>query len=310
MEPKTIHSVNLPHNCDSVEINHARDRVFVGMYEYEESSSSRGGGFAMLDREGEVRHVYVNKDWGALDACWSSRDDTIVVASSDGIVRVYDCTDIDNPACVGETQAVQTPGSDKTENILMTIDMKGNMWSTITAKGELALFRDGNVISRIEAHSRIIESWACSLTHDTNMVASGSDDCALKIWDTRTSELVMQNTKSHTMGTTCLEFMSDTEILTGSYDDRIRRFDIRHIKEPVTERKSIGGIWRLKPCGNRIFVAACYGGCSVVDFADFRPIVSEYTKHESMAYGIGALEESCAVSCSFYDKLVTYWDFS
>ena len=310
LEPRTVHSVNLPHNCDSVEINTARDRVFVGMYEYEESSFSRGGGFAMLDREGRVRHTHVNKDWGALDACWNANNDTIVMASSDGIVRVYDCTDMDNPTCVRETRAVETPGSDKTENILMAIDVKGDMWCTITAKGELAFFRTGNLISRIDAHSNVIESWACALSHDTTMAASGSDDCALKIWDTRTNELAMQNTKSHMMGTTCLEFISDTEILTGSYDDRIRRFDLRNIKEPVTERKSIGGIWRLKPLEDRLFVAACYGGCSVVDIGDFRPIVSEYTKHESMAYGIGALDHNYAVSCSFYDKLVSYWDFS
>jgi len=252
----------------------------------------------------------VNKEWGALDACWTDTENRIVLASSDGIVRVYDCTEMSNPICSGEIKAVDIPGSEKTENILMTIDAKGDMWSTITAKGEIALFRESHLISRFDAHSNVIESWACSLSPDTTMVASGSDDCSLKIWDTRTNELVMQNTRSHMMGTTCLEFMSDTDILTGSYDDRIRRFDLRSLREPVTERKSIGGIWRLKPFGDRLFVAACYGGCSVVNINDFNPIASEYTEHESMAYGIGVLDCDLAVSCSFYDKLVSYWGIS
>jgi hypothetical protein len=81
------------------------------------------------------------------------------------------------------------------------------------------------------------------------------------------------------------------------------------MSHPVIEKKTIGGVWRLKPREDQLFVAACYGGCVVVGSVDFEPLVTEYTEHESMAYGIGALSNNSAVSCSFYDKLVQFWSF-
>lgn len=309
-KPQTTKTIFLPHNCDSVEINNSRDRVFVGMYEYEESSAARGGGFALLDVEGRVTHTHVNKEWGALDAKWGETGTNIAVASSDGIVRVFDCTDMSGPKLVADIPAVDDPSSEKTQNILMTIDARDNIMSTITAKGEIALFRDCVLHDRFQAHSPEIESWTCALSPDSKIVASGADDCALKLWDTRSKEIAIDSKKAHMMGVTCIEFLSDTDLLTGSYDDRIRKFDLRNLSQPVTEKKTIGGVWRLKPFEDRIFVAACYGGCVVVSLEGFVPITADYTEHESMAYGVDAINSTNAVSCSFYDKRVQYWQLS
>jgi diphthamide biosynthesis protein 7 len=187
--------------------------------------------------------------------------------------------------------------------------------ATITAKGELSIVSDWAAEPvKVQAHSPILESWSCALSPDTKLVGTGSDDCVLKIWDSRCLKEgpSIQNEKSHSMGVTCIEFLQGDShhLLTGSYDDRIRRFDLRNLSQPVLERKTIGGVWRLKPWENdRLFVAACYGGCTVVRMDDFEPIVTNYTEHQSMAYGIGALSINCVVSCSFYDKLVQFWCF-
>jgi diphthamide biosynthesis protein 7 len=133
----------------------------------------------------------------------------------------------------------------------------------------------------------------------------------MKVWDARSSDLVHQDKRSHSMGVTCLEFLSDNIILTGSYDERIRKFDLRNPSVPLVEFKSIGGIWRLKPCEKYLLVAACYGGCQILaeDECSYKYVVPEYKGHDSMAYGIASLGEGKAVSCSFYDRSVQFWSF-
>jgi diphthamide biosynthesis protein 7 len=309
--PVTRKTVYLPHNCDSVEVSPDLHKIFVGMYEYEESSSTRGGGFVLLNRDGEISAQGLSTEFGALDAKWI--DDTkLILACSDGVIRTVNG---ENGEIVASLPVVDNPGSNNTGNILMTIDAVESNMATITAKGEISLICGDRLVSKIQAHSSIVESWSCALSPESAaLVASGSDDCTLKFWDTRSSELVLENKRSHTMGTTCIEFLDNpNEVLTGSYDDRIRRFDMRNINQPVEERKTIGGVWRIKPFGKtgRIFVAACYGGCTVVDMNEgFSALISDYTEHDSMAYGIGALSDNSAVSCSFYDKRVQYWCFS
>ena len=305
-DPYTIKRYTAPHNCDSVEVNPSKSRAFVGMYEYEESSASRGGGFLIMSSEGELVHNHSTPNYGCLDAKWIS-DSDIAFACSDGLIRTYSTF---SNSVSSEVPVVPHPSPTNTANILMTIDVVKETTAVITAKGELILVKEGQVVTRWEAHSPIIESWTCALRPDANLVATGSDDCSLRFWDTRSQELVLSNTKSHRMGTTCIEFLGESEVLSGSYDDRIRKFDLRNLSEPILEFKSIGGIWRLKPTeSNHLMVAACYGGCQVVDLTDFSPVVSRYVEHESMAYGIDSISADTGVSCSFYDKQILYWKY-
>ena len=301
----TFAKYTAPYNCDAVEISPNKESVFVGMYEYEESSSSREGGFLMMNSQGELEQTLTTVDYGCLDAKWTS-DTEIVIACSDGIIRTYSTV---SKSIVAEVALVDSPTSANTANILMTIDVEAETTAAISAKGQLSLLRNNTILSQWEAHSPVIESWTCALNKEATIVATGSDDCCLKFWDTRSEELIFSNSKSHRMGTTCIEFIRENEVLSGSYDDRIRKFDMRNLTQPIIEYKSIGGIWRMKPIDNILLVAACYGGCQVINFDDFTPIVAEYTLHESMAYGIGALSKNTAVSCSFYDKQILYWNY-
>lgn len=296
--------IDAPFNCDSIEVNPSTDTIFVGMYEYEESSSSRCGGFLILDAKGDEISRIVS-DYGCLDAKWLSYD-LITIACSDGVIRNYSKS-LDT--IVQEIPIVSKPSSSDTSNIIMTIDSVYGRTATITAKGQLVLTKDAVLIRQWEAHSPVIESWCCGLNPDASVVVSGSDDCSLKFWDTNSQDLLHHDLRNHSMGTTCIEFLDNNMLLSGSYDDRIRLFDMRNLADPVKEVKSIGGIWRLKPFSNRLFVAACYGGCQILELDTLEPIVTEYTGHESMAYGIGALNLNKAVSCSFYDKSIQFWEF-
>jgi WD40 repeat protein len=285
-------------------VNPSLEKVFVGMYEYQESSSTRGGGFLVTDKVGTILTTS-ERDFGCLDAKWLS-DDMLVIACSDGIIRWYDAAQRE---ILQETKLSSTTGSGCTENILMTVDSVQDITAAISAKGVLSIIKGRSEIDQWEAHNPVYESWCCGLNPGGEMVVTGSDDCSLKYWDVRTREIVHHDKRNHTMGTTCVEFLDENTLLSGCYDDRIRKFDLRHLAVPMSEFKSIGGIWRMKPHSGKLYVAACYGGCQVLRLDTFDP-VEEYKGHESMVYGIGALGDSNVVSCSFYDKSIRFWDLS
>jgi WD40 repeat protein len=296
----TLQTLSTPFNCDCVEINPTRrDRALIGMYEYEESSASRGGGFLLVDRDGAVTDSVTGPDWGVLDAQWFD-DEIVLMACSDGVIRRWSRSGLSE-------FPVEEPGGG-VGSILMTVDLcpATGRAVTISAKGRVSLLSpDGAVTGTWEAHSPVIESWMAAVRGDT--VVTGSDDCSLRVWDARSQSLVAQNTRTHGAGTTVARFLSDTTILSGSYDERIRRFDLRNLASPVEEVRSIGGIWRLKPFHDLLLVAACYGGCEIRSLADLSPAGGPYTEHESMVYGIDCFERDRVVSCSFYDKSVRFW---
>jgi WD40 repeat protein len=306
--PKVVKSITAPSNCDSIEVG--KDKVFVGMYNYDESSSVRGGGYLLLDRDGDIVVTELNENFGCLDAVWRS-DNLVATACSDGYIRTIDSA---NGAIVETIGLTESPGSaERTDNILMALSDNGTHIAAISAKGQLVIL-DGShgeaVMDIPAAHDPVIESWTCALgPKECNLVASGADDCCLKLWDVRSGTNVMTNKRSHQTGVTTVRFMSETELISGSYDERIRRFDIRNIIQPVTEEKSIGGVWRLKPCDDLLFVAACYGGCQVVALDTFKPVCEPHLEHKSMAYGISPINSSRAMSCSFYDHLIQVWQF-
>jgi WD40 repeat protein len=297
--------ISAPFNCDSVEVSPSKDKVFVGMYQYEETTMERGGGYLLLDNRGEIISES-KKEYGCLDAQWLD-DEKIIVACSDGILRVIDV----EKQSTNEVPIVSHPSTTDTQNITMTVDTVSNVTAAISAKGVLTIVKEfSSVFSSWQAHAVELESWCCDLNSSATMVASGSDDCCLKLWDARSGELIHNDRRTHSMGVTCLEFISEHFLLSGSYDDRIRKFDLRNMSTPIFEYRSIGGIWRLKPEDDILLVAACYGGCDVLrmEESSLKPI-REFKGHESMAYGIGCLGAGEAVSCSFYDRSIQFWSF-
>lgn len=294
-----------PFNCDSVEINNDQSKVFVGMYQYEASTTLRGGGYQVYNNQGDLL-ASCPQNFGCLDAKWVT-DNVVVSACSDGILRWIE---VDDNRLVQEVAIVPNPSSSDTENIIMTVDAVSDLTVSITAKGRLTVIKDRTLIlSSWEAHSPVVESWACDISPDGRVIASGADDCTLRFWDARTTDIIHNDSKNHSMGTTCIEFLSETLVLSGSYDEKIRKFDMRNLSFPVDEVKTVGGVWRLKHCEGLLFVAACYGGCQIFNPVTLTPVLQEYRGHDSMAYGIDYLGDNKVVSCSFYDRSVQFWTY-
>ncbi|KAM7461257.1 hypothetical protein LguiA_029378 [Lonicera macranthoides] len=183
-----------------------------------------------------------------------------------------------------------------------------------------------NKVQEWEGHE--FEVWAtCFDIHQPQLVYTGSDDCKFKCWDLRmdSSELAFQNSKAHTMGVCCIaKNPSDPyTLLTGSYDEYLRIWDVRSMSKPISKTSIClgGGVWRIKyhPSVVDIVVAACmHNGFSIVKVNGDKPeVVETYNKHESLAYGVdwqgvslckdGKRKSSVVATCSFYDRLLRVW---
>ena len=106
----------------------------------------------------------------------------------------------------------------------------------------------------------------------------------------------------------------------GSYDERIRFWDMRQIRTPVccAEIPCGGGVWRLAwhPVDSAVLLAACMqqGFAIVRDGGVFLRYGDGAAsgEHGSLGYGVAwcSLPDGrhAAVSCSFYDRSVHVWD--
>jgi diphthamide biosynthesis protein 7 len=126
------------------------------------------------------------------------------------------------------------------------------------------------------------------------------------------------------MGVCCIAQnpLEGNMLLTGSYDEYLRVWDMRSMAKPVNE-KSLnlgGGVWRIKyhPSIADVILAACmHNGFAIVKVGTKDATVMEtYCKHESLAYGAdwqtSEVEEhntdsSVIATCSFYDRLLRVW---
>ncbi|CEM10109.1 unnamed protein product [Vitrella brassicaformis CCMP3155] len=165
------------------------------------------------------------------------------------------------------------------------------------------------------------------------LIATGADDCVMKIWDARVGfdAPVAHNRREHPMGVTAIAFHDTDEhtLLSGCYDEHVRVWDLRSIGSPTSSFKSSGGVWRIKwdstlrrsspgqgPSVDRLMVAACHGGCQIWQTQPTATgeyeLLHEYTGHGSMAYGIASVPSAAPgahyyASCSFYDRKLALW---
>lgn len=66
---------------------------------------------------------------------------------------------------------------------------------------------------------------------------SGSEDGVIKVWDVRNHENYQNINQSHEVGVTFTEKIDSNTLLTGSYDNYMRTFDLRNFTKPILEYK-------------------------------------------------------------------------
>ncbi|KAK0587947.1 hypothetical protein LWI29_031700 [Acer saccharum] len=330
-------------NADAVEFcpHDSHHRVLAAStYTLQEGDKpTRNGSISLFNvdaEESKLELFYRLDTAGIFDIKWSpvggNAGPLLAQADADGHVKVYslECT-VDEPEAIGGFLR-EINGEKISSSMCLCLD-----WNPSATSMTVGL-SDGSVsiISFAESQLEILqewkahdfELWATSFDiHQPHLVYTGSDDCKFSCWDIRDcpARLAFQNSKVHTMGVCCItKSPSDPNtLLTGSYDEYLRVWDVRSISKPVSETsiRLGGGVWRIKhhPFVPGLVLTACmHNGFSVVKVdGEKAEVIETYTKHGSLAYGAdwqrggnpleSKRKNSLVATCSFYDQLLRIW---
>eukprot|EP00049_Salpingoeca_infusionum_P002146 m.54380 g.54380 ORF g.54380 m.54380 type:complete len:332 (-) comp11410_c0_seq6:81-1076(-) len=195
-------------------------------------------------------------------------------------------------------------------------DQRGHV-SVLAMSSEGAL----EVVESWKAHEH--PAWITAFNYfDTNIVYSGGDDCRFRGWDRRTGcSAPTFVSRRHDMGVCSMQHhrTNDHLLVTGSYDETVKLWDTRAIRQPVTEVNVGGGIWRLKwnPSNDHqdlLLCAAMHGGFHVVQLGEDESsldVVSSLDTDGELAYGASWCWDpkypSLVGSCTFYNAERQLW---
>lgn len=180
-------------------------------------------------------------------------------------------------------------------------------WSPVVSAPQIAISHSDGTLSIIkvgqaeatvslsgQAHE--LEAWTTSYnSFHPDLVYTGADDCHFCCWDLRQGldSPTFRNRKTHQMGVCSIQTNPhlDNVLITGSYDENLRLWDMRMAHSPVmkVELGLGGGVWRMKwhPFDQGLVLAACmHKGFSIVRVeGEKMEVVEDYNAHESLAYG-------------------------
>uniref|UniRef100_A0A6P7FC31 methylated diphthine methylhydrolase n=1 Tax=Diabrotica virgifera virgifera TaxID=50390 RepID=A0A6P7FC31_DIAVI len=224
-------------------------------------------------------------------------------------------TDVSETLVLSLDWSTAIPDSDKLE--ISCSDSKGNIHILELVNDTLAL--------KESWHGHDFEAWITGFYYwDTNIIFSGGDDSMFLKYDRRLGSAPVSKNRSHEAGVTSFHSNSSKEyiVVSGSYDEHIRLWDIRRMKSEIESLKMPGTLWRLKwdPFNHDKLLAACMlGGVHIVDTSNSHKmeIIASHYGHKNIAYGADwcylSKKESARFegtgehiigSCSFYDHLL------
>uniref|UniRef100_A0A915PF81 methylated diphthine methylhydrolase n=1 Tax=Setaria digitata TaxID=48799 RepID=A0A915PF81_9BILA len=114
---------------------------------------------------------------------------------------------------------------------------------------------------------------------DINCILSGGEDNLLKLWDLRSNKKQPVNVnRAHQSGVISLYGESPEYVISGSYDDYLRRIDLRNFVQCVCDKKMNGSGWSIRIADKNSYIVSCmYGGWTLIKKENF-DIIQENDK--------------------------------
>ncbi|MCP9258375.1 hypothetical protein DINM_002872 [Dirofilaria immitis] len=133
----------------------------------------------------------------------------------------------------------------------------------------------GNISFSFVGHTSLYTNEPCevwtAIWLDTNCILSGGEDNLLKLWDLRldTKQPININ-KTHLCGVISLHRENSKYIISGSYDDHVRRIDLRNFVQCILNRKMNGSAWSIRIADENSYIVSCmYGGWTIIEKKNF-----------------------------------------
>ncbi|XP_068159758.1 diphthine methyltransferase [Drosophila tropicalis] len=335
---RTLHSVDTEYSADSVEWCPGLDYFVCGTYQLVQAEEVSDEDEATKRRKGriylykfsaiadcELEKLQTLETAAILDMKWlptqcnTESGPLLATVNAIGQLEIYELNEeaeeLQRRTCLNiEESESETPPLalaldwQRQENGIQLIvsDSRGNL-------NLLSYIQTGDNLSKVRSwHAHEFEAWTCAFDRWTpHRVFSGGDDGLLRAYDLRTEQLAWTN-KAHMAGVTCLLSHPRLEhnLITGSYDEQVRLFDTRQMKQSLAELNVEGGVWRLKPHPERddlILTACMYKNFSLVGLKETNlTLLGTYEEHESICYGADwspKLSDGLfhMATCSFYD---------
>lgn len=202
--------------------------------------------------------------------------------------------------------------------IVMSADLQADLGrcSGALSSGRVALYDSQSTAAVTLLRGHELEAWEVVFDkHSPNVLHSGGDDAVWCVWDLRTQEATVRS-RWHQAGVCSIQpHLKDPNVIaTGSYDKRLAIWDRRNLMRPLKclDPAAKSGVWKLcwHPSGDFRILAACmYDGFRVLDVNPLLPQPREMIKYdpEALCYGCSWLDDSTAISCSFYNHQLQIW---
>uniref|UniRef100_A0A1I7U3R8 methylated diphthine methylhydrolase n=1 Tax=Caenorhabditis tropicalis TaxID=1561998 RepID=A0A1I7U3R8_9PELO len=211
-------------------------RACVSTYLLDPSTDTRSGSLCILKYDG-IDGLKVENEISTSAGVFRfdfRNPSTVVAALTDGSLVIQK---IEEPISsdtipVASDMLLDLGLSDS--SILITTDNKGHAY--------LVDLNTSLIVSSWLAHSlpyvpgEGCEVWSCSVTPNAQTVVTGGEDGSMKLWDARSKTQISQS-KVFEAGVVFVDFQSEEQILTGSYDENVRIFDRRNLKDPLKVKK-------------------------------------------------------------------------
>jgi WD40 repeat protein/transcriptional regulator with XRE-family HTH domain len=108
----------------------------------------------------------------------------------------------------------------------VAISRSGQDWAALSRRGEVRVWREEGKRLHLAWQAHSDTTYALALSPDEHMLASGSNDGSVKLWDVESGVLLWSGW--HTQGTWCLAFSPDGSLLaSGGVDATVRLWDAK-----------------------------------------------------------------------------------